>query len=237
MTTRHTLALALALLAVAAASNAPAKQFLKVSEVAARKAQLAGGNTAPPVDAIDTLQQQAQAQDLGIGYGDGMIPIQPTTPATDYSDLEAIQRQQQQETAALTQSIVNPQPRVVAPAPTEQKIGLAGSAIRPDPAPRPVAPRPVQVAATQPPKRTAAKPLTAPPARAPAAPKPARPRSVAAASPTPTPEAAPTPTAAQEAQMAESKRGLKAAEAKLRSVLSRFGRKKDKTAEAEPPTE
>ena len=229
MTTRHilSLALAVALLAVAAASNAPAKQFLKVSELAARKAQLASGNTAPQLE---------QAQIQSNSYGDGMLPIQQAQPATDYSDIEAIQRQQQQEGAVLSQSIVNPQPRTPALDPTEQ-IGLAGSAIEPaTPRPRPAASKPVQVATTQPPKPTTTMPH---PARAPAAPRPAKPRSVAAATPVPAPaqEVAPKATPAQEAQLAESKRGLRAAEAKLRSVLSRFGRKKDTSTEGETPTE
>lgn len=227
MTTRRIVTLTLALIAVAAAGNVQAKQFLKVSEVAARKAQLASGHTVPQADAIDALQQQAQAQDSGIGYGEGMIPTQSATPTADYPDLEAIQRQQEQETTALTQSIVNQRPRVVGPVPTEQ-IGLAGSAIAPAPAPRPVA-------TTQPPKRAAAKPLSAAPARPHAVPKPAQGRSMAAASTAPAPEA--MPATPQEAQPAESKRGLKAAEAKLRSVFSRFGRKKEAEPEPQPPTE
>ena len=90
MTTRRIVTLTLALIAVAAAGNVQAKQFLKVSEVAARKAQLASGHTVPQADAIDALQQQAQAQDSGIGYGEGMIPTQSATPTADYPDLEAI---------------------------------------------------------------------------------------------------------------------------------------------------
>ena len=216
MTTRHTVTLAVALLAVAAADNATAKQFLKVSEVAARKAQLASGNTSPSVDAIET-QQQEHIPGPGIGDGDGMLPTQPMT---GYSEPEAIQQQQEVAGPVLT-----------------RQIGLAGSAIESAPALRPGALKPVQVAAMQPPKTTAAKRRPTP-ARVFAAPRSAQPRSVAAAAPAPAPdqESAPKATPEQEAQLAESKRGMKAAQEKLRGVLSRI-RGIGKPKETTPPPE